>query len=337
MSRIDDLVRDYRLLLLARNNSLVRDYTRRWYAIEQRLNASYLGVAQEIAALEAAGIVPNPARIYELPQFRALLEQARQEISRFDRYVSGAIEQEQYLAWADGIEYAAENIKQTYLANQMTAVTVPILDVERVRVMLGLTQTGTPLYNLLNESYPETVTTLVSLLEDAMVQGWNPRVTARKMADAMAGNLQRAFTISRTEQMRAHRIATVQQYRTSQVVIRYRRRANLRGETCLACLLQDGKVYELYEQFSDHPRGGCTCFAEMDGVPLPNVPSGRNYLLALDRERQIRLMGEARYQAWVDGTVALDDMSRIHNHTVWGESPQIVPLKNLLPTNEVPV
>ena len=54
-------------------------------------------------------------------------------------------------------------------------------------------------------------------------QGWNPRKTAARMKGDLAGGLQKALTIARSEQMRVYREATRAQYERSGVVSGQRR------------------------------------------------------------------------------------------------------------------
>jgi hypothetical protein len=329
MALVDDVLREFRTRLLERDGALQADYTRRWIRVQDALQAQIDALAGEIAVMSASGNVDQNA-VYQLQNYQSLLSQARRETEQFDRYVAGAIEKEQYLAWADGIDYGTDSIRALWRSAGLEMRAFPVLDVERVRAMIGLSGDGSPLYNLLAQSYPQTVLTLTDALTQAIAQGWNPRKTAKEMQAAMTGNLQRALVVSRTEQMRAHRMAAVGQYRTSGVVVRYQRRAALSGRTCLACLLQDGRYYELQQQFSDHPNGRCSCVAVLVDVPEIEMQSGADYLLKLNPSGQRELMGEERYNAWKDGRITLEQMSRIHNHPTWGEAPQIVPMKEMI-------
>jgi hypothetical protein len=41
-------------------------------------------------------------------------------------------------------------------------------------------------------------------------------------------------------------------------------------------------------------------------------------------------MGNGHYDAWKAGEFRLEDAARMHNHPVWGEAPQVVPLRELV-------
>jgi hypothetical protein len=324
-----DVIDDYRKRLLERDASLALDYTRRWMRVEDALEAQYLNLAMDAADLMAAGLPVTDSQVYRLERYQRLLEQARGETERFRQFVAGAIEKEQYLAGQDGIGLATDSIG-ALLGERGIGTSFNILPIEAIRSMIGLTGDGSPLTELLKADYETTVARLTQTLINATAMGWNPRKTAQLMANAMAGNLQRALLVSRTEQMRAMRVAQVGEFRESGVVKGYRRMCALSAETCLACLLEDGRFYTTLEQYSDHPAGRCSAVPvlTLKGFDTGERLSGKDWLLAQKAGRQQEIMGRY-YQPWKDGQIGLDRMSRMHNHPVWGESPQVVPLKEL--------
>jgi hypothetical protein len=327
---IDSLINEYRDRLLERDASLRDTYVARWTQIELQMQDIVDALSLEVESIRAHGEAVTPWKVYQLSHYRALAAQAQNEITNFNRFVSGAIEKEQYLAFADGVDLGASEIRTLWKAYGRDLKTFTILDVDRVRSMMGITADGTPFFNLLQESYPDTMTSVAQTLSNATALSWNPKRTAKAIVDDMRGNLQRAMIISRTEQMRANRNAAVEQFRTSGVVTRYRRRASQSFQTCLACLLEDGRIYELREQFSDHPNGRCTAEVELIDVPFQDVPLGRDWLLSLNHEQQKAIMGEERFRAFQEHRVTLDQLSYIHNHPVWGESPQVTPVSQII-------
>jgi len=331
MSRVEELLAAYRERLLGRDEVLSRAYARRWLGVESALEAQYLNLAMDVVDLREAGYAVGAERIYQLERYQNLLGQVRVEMERFNRFVAGEIQKEQYLAGRDGLKFGAEAIRARYLDGGGTTVgSFQVLPVEAIRTVMGLAGDGTPLFDLLQGGYGKAVTGLTQALINGVALGYNPRKTARVMKIAMAGNLQRALVISRSEQGRAMRMAQVMEYRASGVVSGYRRRCALSQRTCLACLLQDGRTYRLGEQFSDHPNGRCFGVPILyDGDPYEQQVGGRDWFLKQDAGVQEELMGRDYYRAWKDGAFDLGRLSRMHNHAIWGESPALTPLKEL--------
>ena len=325
MSRVDEVLREYRQRLLARDAAAQVEYTRRWLRVEQALEAQYLNLAMDAAEAGTATV----EQVYALQRYQALLVQAKEETRRFTLTVADRIAAEQTAAASDGLDMATDAIAAQF-ARVGVEASFTILPLDAIRAMIGITADGTPLAQLLMASYPETINLLTQALVNALALGYNPRKTARMMAEAMSGNLQRAFLVARTEQMRAFRSAQVQEYRESGVVRGYRRRAALSGRTCLACLMEDGKFYDTLEQYSDHPGGRCSAEPVLMYYHTNPAKTGREWFESLTADKQREIMGEGHFRAWKDGAFSLDAVSRIHNHPTWGESPQVVPLKELL-------
>lgn len=329
MSVVLEVLESYRSRVLSRDREIQRDLTRRWLRVEEALLDGIEALSRELERAAAVGQPVSRWRLNQLERYQRLLAQLEVEQRRFARYASGLISREQYMAAEDGIEYGYDSVRSLYAEAGLQSPAFDVLDVRAVNAMIGMSGDGTPLDELLRASYPETVTAITDTLIQAVALGYNPRKTARLVRDAMAGNLQRALVVSRTEQMRALRIGNVREYQASGVVRMYRRRASRSSRTCLACLVEDGRLYSVGEQFSDHPNGRCFAEPVVEGIPSPFGQSGLAWFEAQPQEVQRSIMGDAHYHAWRVGEFELKDAARMHSHPVWGEQPQVVPLKQL--------
>jgi SPP1 gp7 family putative phage head morphogenesis protein len=326
MSYLDDLINEYRREVLNRESALQQDYVRRWRKIERSLKDKIDALVLELAAEEAAGKKTPRHWVHKKERYQSLLRQAQDEIMRFMQYADGSIQQAQLSAGQDGLDLGRESL--AWLSeNDVLGETFNHLNIEAVQSMIGATRDGTPLYALLIQDYPATIVKLTDALTEGVALGHHPKRIATAMMDAMAGNLQRAFSVARTEQMRVMRKSQWLEYQNSGEISEYERVATHDSRTCLACLLQDGRVYQINEEMGDHTHGRCLMLPRNRFFSREKY--GRDFLLALDREQQIEMMGPERYAAWVDGRVSLDQMSRMVVDPKWGEAPRIVPMKEL--------
>jgi hypothetical protein len=329
MSRVLDVLAEYRARALARDRAVARELTRRWLRVEDALEAEIEALAQELGVLKAAGKAASASQLWSMERLRSLLAQAQTQQQAFAQFASGLISREQYLSLHEGIAYGVDSIRAV-MASAGVVSSFSLLPVEAVNIMVGFSADGTPLSQLLTASYPETVTQITDALVRSMALGTNPRQTAVRIREAMAGNLQRAMVVARTEELRAERVASVQQYQASGVVTGYRRHAAFQDRTCLACLLLDGTLYPVMEQFSDHPNGRCFCIPEIAGIESPAGQTGEEWFTSQKADTQRAIMGDGHYQAWQRGDFELRDAARMHNDPTWGEAPQVVPLKELV-------
>lgn len=330
MSVVLEMLESYRSRLLSRDREIQRDLTRRWLRVEQALRDNIEALSHELERERAAGRTVSRWRLNQLERYQRLLAQLEAEQRRFARYAAGLISREQYMAALDGIEYGYDSVRTLYAEAGLKSPSFDVLDVRALNVMIGMSGDGTPLAELLRASYPETVTVITDTLIQAVALGYNPRKTARMVRDAMAGNLQRALVVARTEQMRALRIGNVREYQASGVVKMYRRRASRSSRTCLACLVEDGRLYPVGVQFSDHPNGRCFAEPVVEGISSPFSQSGLEWFEQASPEVQRDIMGDGYYEAWRAGEFALKDAARMHYDPVWGEAPQVVPLRQLV-------
>lgn len=323
------VLEDYRRRVLARDEVTRRDLVRRWLAVEEALEDTIEALVREMAEARAAGRPVTVGMLSQSERYRSLLAQAQEQMRRYSRYAEGLISREQYQALQEGIDLGAATIRAAG-AQAGIDVLFDVLDAEAVNVAIGYAADGSPLSQLLMRAYPDTVTRITDTLVRGVALGWNPRKTARAMRDDMAGNAQRAMVVARTEQLRALRTANVREYQASGVVQYYRRRAARTARTCLACLLEDGRLYPVGTQFSDHPNGRCFAEPVLEGAATPFRQTGRQWFEGQNESVQRLIMGDARYEAWRGGEFRLEQAARMSVHPIWGEAPQVVPLEQLV-------
>jgi SPP1 gp7 family putative phage head morphogenesis protein len=171
-----------------------------------------------------------------------------------------------------------------------------------------------------------------SALFAGITLGRNPVETARLVARALDISLARAITIARTETINAYRAAAVASYQANSAIVGgYRWVAQLDRYTCLLCALLHGSTFPLSQPVRSHPRCRCTV------VPVlrppwdqlePDFGRGVDVLLA-DEQRLLELAGPTR-AALLKRGVDPETFWRLRNHPVYGPTPELVPLSELL-------
>jgi len=322
------VVEDYRARILAQDAATFADLVRRWSQVEAALQAQILDLALQIEEMQAAGQTVTRAKLMRLERYQQLLAQAQQQVEQYNRWAANAITGGQRTAAGLGVEGATAAIEAVY-AEAGVFGTFGRLNFSAVEAMFGLAADGTPLYELLAASYPETVASLTETLSTAIASGYNPRKTAGLMADAMAGNLNRATLIARTEQIRAYRTATQMQYQASGVVSGYQRRAALSDRTCAACLALDGKVYQTDQLIDSHPACRCVMIPILSEYDSPTLPTGPDWFNQQNAATQQKILGAAKYKAWKDGRFAFEDVARVKDDKTWGPTIRTASLSEL--------
>jgi hypothetical protein len=301
----------------------------RWLELERALEAKISLTAIAMQQAKEAGKAINYSTLLSNRRYRELLAQVREQVLLQAQWTEGFIKDQQRILGKLGINHATEAIQLSFFdAGEIGAFfnRVPVSAVER---MVGLAGDGSPLRALFQASFPNVVEQLSSTLIESTLLGRNPRDTAKLMADAAGGELNRMMTIARTEQIRVYREAARQQYVTSGVVDGYKRLAARQVNTCAMCIALDGEEYPTDEFMSVHPNDRCTMVPNVIGLPAQQWQKGPEWLANQPEDVQREILGPGAFELWNDNQIELQDLVRKYNHPEWGPSIQRTPLRDL--------
>jgi hypothetical protein len=322
------IAREFREAVNAQLDAQMYEMGQRWLQVEYALEDKIDALIIEIQDMVKDGKEPSKAMITRLQRYQELRNQAHDEILRYENYIDGAIKTGQYNMAVEGLYVGKETIFALYQDAGMLG-SFNILNANAIETMVGYLGNGAPLNSLLQEAFPYAWKGMTDKLVEGIALGLSPRETANKMYKGMSHGFNRLLTISRTEQLRAYRQATVMQYRESGVVKGFRRLVAKQG-ACMACLVSDGEYFEVAEDFSDHPNGRCSLICVLNGVPEREWLYGENWFRSLGADQQQSIMGGQYYQAWKGGAFKLSELRSTAHSDVWGDSPKVTPLKELL-------
>ena len=261
-------------------------------------------------------------QIVMLERYQRLLAQVQAELGKYSQAVIAQVQGERD-EWARrGFENGQMMVRRSLEASAM-GVGLDQLPVEAVTNFTAWSGEGTALGQLLQGAFlPEGIPRGWAALQRTLVQGlalgWHPEKTAREMARALAGGLQRALVVARTEQIRAYRSASLQAYQESGVVIGHKRLTAHDSRVCAACLADEGHVYGLDEMMWSHPQCRCTSVPVLRGAEEPQWELGEEWLRRQDPATQNQIFGSwAAADAFRRG-VPLKEFMRVTNEGDWG-------------------
>jgi len=301
----------------------------KWIELELGLRADFSDLAQEVYAMRQAGMAVDRAALYRLDRYRRLLQQMRETIiDQYAPYVAADVIETQRRLLAAGISDASAAV-QAVQAERGVGATFNRLPVEAVERMVGLTGDGSPLLDVLSNTYPDAVNAATNALIDATARGFNPRETAGRMMQAAGGTaLNRALVIARTEQLRVYREAARAQYIESGLVRGFRRLATHDNRTCPACLALEGEYYDVDAPLRVHPQCRCAMIPVVTGYRELPFETGESWLQAQDAETQMGILGKGGFEAWRHG-VPLSRFASVTPNSTWGDTVRVTPVKDL--------
>jgi SPP1 gp7 family putative phage head morphogenesis protein len=328
-------VKAFRIALQLREDAQQREMVGRWLSAERNLQTQLRSVLEEIERRRASGeVIGRGMNAYHrMERYQELLRQVRSEIAKYAAYLDDNVREEMLLHAELGAQQSAAQLGLLANAPELAGV-FNRLNTTAIENIVGALQDDAPVGELLRRAWPEASVRMTDALINGVALGWNPRKTELAMRGALQNTvLNRALTIARTEQLRAHRMATQENYQQNGVT-QYMRVASKSGRTCIACLVADGTIYEVDHIFDAHPNCRCTMIPLIAGREIPRFTKGRDWLESQSPAVQQRIMGKAAHAAWKDGAITLGDMVGRHEHPVWGGSLQRRSLRSILGADE---
>jgi len=321
------VVLGFRAALVAREAAQMALMAQRWLPVQDALRKQIEDLAQSMAGKTFV----SEAQLMRMERYQNLLAQVRREIAQYNGWAEDRIEDEQRaMAWL-GQRHAG-----AALDAWQTGVRFDVLNPAAVEAMVGVTQSGAPVAELLRLAWPDAVEGITKALVTGLAMGQNPRKTAREMAKGLNGALDRMLRIARTEQLRAYRASTQERFRQSGVIVGYRRLCAKQERTCIACLVDDGHFYEVATDFSDHMNGRCAITPILAGHEDDKVPrqTGQEWFEKQDEAAQQRIMGKAKWEAWRNKEFELGDLVKWTENDTWGPSIGAKSLKDVIAGKE---
>ena len=336
--RVIELADLFRAQLLRQEGQAAAVMIRYYGLIWQDLQSNIDALNTEIEQLRAAGEIASADKITRLTRTRNVQRQAAEELVKFAEYAGNELTNAQRAAIVAGERSAYQMTLAAFPPNSID-VKFWRMPVDAVETIAGFAADGTPLYELIRQAVGDSVGAFMDRLVTGLAEGLNPRVIARDLRNDFGMALTRTLRIARTEQLRAYRAATLGSYQASGVVKAWQRHAARGNRTCMACIMLDGKIYQLDEQMDDHPNGRCAMlpvtatYAEL-GIDAPepqfNQESAREWFERQDEGTQRTMMGNTLFDAWKEGRVDLEKIPKLTKNDIWGNSWTVAPLKELI-------
>lgn len=333
-SAVVTLMRKAKDALLAREAAQMAQMANAWLVVERSLQGSISSLLAEIESLAASGQTLSRAKLLRLQRYHALVAQVQVEMAKYvDNFAAPFITAGQSQMAGFGLSDAAQATRTSYFTSGSIGPAFSSLPVGATEFMAGLAGDGSPLVALLESRIvadPTAIIQITDTLLESTALGINPRVTARLIRDQLAGNLNKAMQIARTEQLRVYRESSRMQYQQSGVVTGYMRLSARDGRVCPACLMADGQILRLEIEFAEHPQGRCTLVPVVIGADTPEWETGKQWFLRQPEDVQRQILGPGRFDAYQDGQFGLDALVTERKSSVWGDALVPTPLKDLV-------
>ena len=345
---------------------MVRVYADSWKRIRKKLER----LQTEYERAQSQGQDVGLGWLYQQQRLSSMQALVAKELAHFAKYAEGSVSAQQARVIAESLQFSRDmtilSLGAEYDGQGRFAVKT--LHKGAIEALIGATQQGSALDRLFRQIREDGAKAAEDALVQGIVLGYNPRKIAPLIRDALGVQLNRALTISRTEVMRAQRVATAENYKQNADVVKgWRWQAALTGNTCPVCISLHGSEHPLSETMSSHPNCRCTSTAitksweelgaefgfdfsaaEKVGPSFEEIAkkyklsdeqkrmyaqrkmTGEAYFRSLSAEEQRAILGPSKWLAWKDGKFGFDALSRKTYSAVWGEGVRQARLVELL-------
>jgi len=370
MPTIYDAVGEFQERLLRNERraaaQMVRVYADSWKRIRKKLER----LQTEYERAQSQGQDVGLGWLYQQQRLSSMQALVAKELAHFAKYAEGSVSAQQARVIAESLQFSRDmtilSLGAEYDGQGRFAVKT--LHKGAIEALIGATQQGSALDRLFRQIREDGAKAAEDALVQGMVMGYNPRKIAPMIRDALGIQLNRALTISRTEVMRAQRVATAENYKQNADVVKgWRWQAALTGNTCPVCISMHGSIHPVEEEMESHPNCRCSMVpvtksweelgaeygvdfsgVEKAGPSFADVAkkygitpeqqrtyanrklSGEAYFRSLSAEEQRAILGPSKWLAWKDGKFGFDALSRKTYSAVWGEGVRQASLVELL-------
>ena len=199
------------------------------------------------------------------------------------------------------------------------------------------------LYN--GVTLPQRLTPLASAMraaaKDELAEALINAVPQREMRERLQARLAQARSkgvqVGRTEMLTSYREAQRTTYQQNSVgrgglVRGWRRFARRDSRTCMACIAQDGKFYELRSKAPTHVNCRCGFTPEVvGGNPLiQGRVTASEWFEQLTPRRQRRILGPGKFQLFETGRLPFDKWVAVDRSRVWGNAEYEPSIRQIL-------
>ena len=315
-------------------SELVRAYGEVW----RRIKAGLAALLAERRRAEAAGEEITEGWLFQYGRLQALQNQVDGEIRVFAEFADPLITRQQGAAVDAALEHTEELVRgQAAGGGEPLSVQVRWnrLPREAVQSVIGFTADGSPLRELLDALGPAAGRAVRDELISGVALGAHPTQIARRVKEALGGNLVRALRISRTETLRAYREATHLSYQANdQVVDGWVWLSAATARTCAACWALHGTVHPLSERQVDHPNGRCTQVPHLRGGQPIEITTGEAQFAEFEPAKQNTILDQAASAAYRAGAVRLTDFAGRRHDPDWGPTLGVRSLREIMGKDE---
>lgn len=318
---IQQIANEFRRRLRDRERQAMLNLLLAWSSAYNRIEIELAALVARMEEAVARGEVITEAWLFRRGRLEELLIQSSQQVRAFSDAAQLVVLAEKATAVQMAVESARRYIALPRRRSAQPTISISFnrANAEALEQLVGGFSDGSPLTRVFGRMGPLAAEAIQDQLITGVAQGVGPREVARRITRAVETvGPNKALTIARTEQLRAYRGASIENYRANDDIIEgWVWMATPSVRTCPVCWALHGSVHGLGEEFGSHVNCRCRPVPLIDGVPHRLKP-GAQMFAALEESDQLRILGPRKFEAYRSGQLALGDLVAHTDSPEWG-------------------
>jgi SPP1 gp7 family putative phage head morphogenesis protein len=273
------------------------------------------------------------AAVERLPEYRALIAEFEQEMADYSAALVAELKQDSEGSAALGIASALV-VLAAIVGGRPSQMEQVDFDQVAQAIIGEYFGADSPLTAKIRNLSPYYADLMRDIVLEGVASGRGPLTIAQMITDNVLGaSLSDAMRWTRTSQLYAYRWATLATYEQNGIT-QWIWQANLDASTCMSCIALHGKTFAISDGIAnDHYNGRCYMVPFVPGYTddRANPGAGMEWFENQPEAQQRAQMGGPKYEAWQDGKISLQDLTKFHDDDTFGTMRTETSLKELLP------
>lgn len=296
---VQDTVASHRRQLRAGSARAAQVLANAYAVVRADLEADHRRLVAATQAAQAAGVPVDADWVRRSGEYRRLIANYDASLRRLAPLVGSSASTTAQAATA----LAGTSATELIAAASAAAADAAVSPVAFTAVNLD----AGPLASLVSSRAAGHVDQASRILLTSAAKGTAPRLTANALLRTTDNAFLNAYTVVRTEQLRAYRETTRAVYQANDAVKRWRWDARCTDRTCADCWALHGQEFDNDTPMDTHPNCMCVLVPVVDGVEYG--PTGADLFDDLSDTEQRAILGPSAHAAYKDGAVTLRDLS----------------------------
>jgi SPP1 gp7 family putative phage head morphogenesis protein len=271
-------------------------------------------------------------QITRLAQYKDLIDAIDRKTAEYNIIVKNEITSEARALMTQASKDAPRLIAAAAGGGREIQALIKVLNPDVIETLLGFLAEDSPVFKRLDVLTKGRAKGIADTILNSVAQGMNPKVLAQRLTDEFGMILTDSMRQARTIQLYSYREASRANYvANADIVSGWQWITAHDDRVCDACLaMSDSIIHAIDEPQEAHYNCRCCVVPVTILDPNPQIPTGKDWFDNQDEATQVKIMGQAKYDAYKAGQFEFSQLAQRVEDPIYGHMITETPLKDLI-------